>query len=85
MKPVRTQMPRIRRPRSWLEIAPAHSRYPDVVRDRARAYAHRVAHPRLTREPTELRGAVVCRMCGWPTTGCSTWRETCREYCGSHI
>ena len=35
MKRVRTQKPRIRRGRSWLEILPADPRDPDVVRAKA--------------------------------------------------
>jgi hypothetical protein len=57
MKRVRTQKPRVRRGRSWLEILPADPRDPDVVRAKALAHAHRAARLRRMRELTDLNQA----------------------------
>ncbi len=50
MKRVRTQKPRIRRGRSWLEILPADPRDPDVVRAKALVHAQR-ADPMSAAQP----------------------------------
>ena len=40
--------------------------------------AQRAAHLARMRELIELQiEPVACWMCSWPTTGCSTWKETC--------
>ncbi len=41
MKPIRTQKPRVRGGRPWLEVLPVDPREPDVVRAKALAVAHR--------------------------------------------
>ena len=50
MKRVRTQKPRIRRGRSWLEVLPADPRNPDVVMAKALAHVRR-AGPMSAAQP----------------------------------
>jgi hypothetical protein len=80
MTRVRTQKPRIRRGRSWLEILPADPRDPDVVRAKALARAQQLARPRRMRELTDLNQADGLPDVFLAGHDRSTRKETCGEY-----
>ena len=80
MKRVRTQKPRVRRGRSWLEILPADPRDPDVVRAKALTHAHRAARLRRMRELTELNQAGSRPDVFLDGHGLFLLKETCSEY-----